>query len=488
MNAVIRFMFVTVLCLMAVDSPARAQNRDSFEEFRQGIKSDFQSFRKTILEDYDKYLDGIWKEYQAFRGVERNPLPKPRRPEVVGPDDVPQGGGLPTPSEPNVPVVSQVPQDEPAVPNHYPDHPEPFQVSFDFYGITGKAPEMGFERDLMQLRDLKFSDLWRMYSNRNIAGFIVPAMQRAKAEYTLNDWLLFEFVRCYVNGVFADADADVRISLIHYLLAHLGFDVRIGNVLGQPCLLVAIAQQVYGRVFAQIDGQKYYFFYDSSAGESQREGTFSTYDIPEDADRGRAMDLVIHEPLTIPYIPRPYKFCYGGLIISGEMNAALAPMLYHYPQMPIGCYALSNVDGSLRENVSAQIRRQLVNVPRHQAVDRLLQFVQSAFDYATDDEQHGFEKPYFFEEMLFYPQCDCEDRSIFYSFLLENALAVDNMVIGFPNHEAVAVHLDEQFNGRWYNYGDKKFYISDPTYIGAVTGQCMPEYRSVRPEIDFFAR
>lgn len=486
MNSMIGRLSIAALCALAGILSANAQSRDSFEDFRKGVKSDFQAFREKVLDNYDKYLEGVWTEYQAFRGVERNPLPKPKCPPIAKTDDHPPVVSLPDPSEPQ-------PQPEPTDGTQRPDlTPQPIkpaqsQVAFDFYGISVHVPEINLKPNAGRLHDLDYADLWKLYSERNIAASIVPALQRSAASYTLNDWFLFELVLSYAHGIFPSADARIRTSLAHYLLNHLGYDVRIGEESsGQPILLVAFEQFVYGRPFAEISGQKYYLFYDSHYQTADKEGTFKTCDLPHDADKGRALDLVIHEALTIPYTPYTYTFRYGDLEISGEMNAALMPMLYRYPQMPIGCYVLSKVNDSLRKNVVMQISRQLKDLPQQQAVDRLLQFVQSAFEYATDDEQHGFEKPYFFEEMLFYPQCDCEDRSIFYSYLLRNALGVENQVIGYPGHEAVAVHLDAPISGDGYISRGKKFYVSDPTYIGSVTGMCMPDFRSIQPKIDYY--
>ncbi len=486
MNPMIGRLSIAALCALAGILPANAQSRDSFEEFRKGVKADFLTFRKEVLDNYDKYLEGVWTEYQKFRGVERNPLPKPKRPPIVQTDDRPPVVSLPDPSEPQ-------PQPEPTdkTPRSdltsLPVKPSKFQISFDFYGISVHVPETGLEPNAARLQNLDYADLWRSYSKRNIAANIVPVLRQTAVAYTLNDWFLFELVRSYVNGIFPSADVRIRISMEHYLLNHLGYDVRIGEeISGLPILLVAFEQFVYGRPFAEISGQRYYFFYDNLYQTADREGRFKTCDLPREADKGRTLDLVIREALTIPYTPYVYTFQYGGLEISGEMNAALMSMLYRYPQMPIDCYVLSKVDDKLRENVVMQISRQLENMPQQQAVNRLLQFVQSAFEYATDDEQHGFEKPYFFEEMLFYSQCDCEDRSIFYSYLLWNALGVEKQVIGYPGHEAVAVHLDTPIPGDGYMYRGKKFYVSDPTYIGAVTGMCMPDLRSVKPKIDCY--
>ena len=39
-------------------------------------------------------------------------------------------------------------------------------------------------------------------------------------------------------------------------------------------------------------------------------------------------------------------------------------------------------------------------------------------------------------------------------------------------------------NGDGYMYKGKAFYICDPTYSGASIGQCMPNYRNVKPIVE----
>lgn len=152
--------------------------------------------------------------------------------------------------------------------------------------------------------------------------------------------------------------------------------------------------------------------------------------------------------------------------------------------MPIPCYARSILFPDVRQEIVSQLKDQLKDLELQIAVDKLLHFVQYAFPYATDDEQHGFEKPYFFEELLYYPKCDCEDRSVFYAYLLREVLGVENHLIHFPGHECVAVCLGRTLHGDGYMYKGKQFYISDPTYMGASTGMCMPDYRSTNPQVE----
>lgn len=213
----------------------------------------------------------------------------------------------------------------------------------------------------------------------------------------------------------------------------------------------------------------------------------STCELPAAASKASKLDLRLGE-LKIPYEELPFSVSFGGLEIHGNTNAKLYPILYKYPQMPIGDYAQSVVMPSLRSDIVEQLKSQLADKPKAEAVNALLQFVQSGFKYATDHENHGFEKPYFFEELLYYPKCDCEDRVIFYTYLLWNVLGVENHLLAYPGHESASVVLPEITKGDAYTYEGKTFYISDPTYIGAKTGMCMPEYRTTSPEIDHIYR
>lgn len=65
---------------------------------------------------------------------------------------------------------------------------------------------------------------------------------------------------------------------------------------------------------------------------------------------------------------------------------------------------------------------------------------------------HGFEKPYFIEEWLYYPQNDCEDRAVFYTYMLWNVLDVENQMLTYPGHESSSVRLDRPLNGDNYQF------------------------------------
>ncbi len=172
--------------------------------------------------------------------------------------------------------------------------------------------------------------------------------------------------------------------------------------------------------------------------------------------------------------------------MTGTLNENIMPIVYKYPQMDTEGFAVSVLDKDLRDNLVNQLKNQLADKDKLTATNELLRFMQFGFDYATDDEFHGFEKPYFLEENLYYPKNDCEDRAIFYTYMLWNALGVENQLLAFPGHESASVTIPgASVSGTSYNHEGKTYYISDPTYVGSTTGQCMRQFETTPPTIDY---
>ena len=118
-----------------------------------------------------------------------------------------------------------------------------------------------------------------------------------------------------------------------------------------------------------------------------------------------------------------------------------------------------------------------------EAANLLINFVQTGFKYATDQEQFGYEKPFFVEELFYYPYCDCEDRSVLYSYLVRNLLKLDVVLLDYPNHIATAVCFNENVSGDFVTVEGKKYIVCDPTYIGASIGKAMPQFKRVAAKV-----
>ena len=82
---------------------------------------------------------------------------------------------------------------------------------------------------------------------------------------------------------------------------------------------------------------------------------------------------------------------------------------------------------------------------------------------------------FFAEESLFYPYCDCEDRSILFSRLVRDLLGLKVLLVYYPGHLATAVHFTESVTGDYISLDNQKYVVCDPTYIGAPVGATMPD-------------
>lgn len=382
---------------------------------------------------------------------------------------------VPEEEQPEVPEVPVTP----VVPEESREGKDPVK----FYGMEILVPSVDFKVMEQMGTVADFARNWKTMDEQKLADNLLAALKPKMKELGLNDYLTYEFLCAYMDSKFPQLGAAPKMSAVHYLLTNLGFNARIALLTktGDPIILMPAKQNLYGKVFMNMGGQKYYVM--SAPGVNIMGQTIATCDLPKVADGGKSFDFLI-SGLNLPVKERPFDISYGKLNLKGTVNENLMPVVYRYPQMETADFAESCLDKGVREELVAQVKEQLAGMDKVAATNELLQFVQSGFAYATDDAFHGFEKPYFLEENLFYPKNDCEDRAILYTYLLWNALGVENQLLFYPGHESASVALPGEIYGTSYEYGGKKYYISDPTYIGSITGQCMPQFTTTSPKID----
>ncbi len=494
---------LTLSLLLAFAPSVMAQTTlEKFESYRQNVLSNFQSYRNATLNRYADFLDTVWKDLESQRPMQRMQRPKPKQspkttplPSAPTPTPLPQPTMSPVaqPTTPTAPTLPTVPTPSvPSTPSLPPSRPtsptvtEPErvpQVTFNFYDMEISLPRL--ELPLSELNELGNGTALKALNRTDFEEKALPVLKQQVGQMQLPDYFVLELVAHYARALMPTASATARTNFMHFVLLLSGYDVRPAFEVesSTPVLLIPFKQQVYARSYLQ-ESQNYYIFTSDleklSSNESMRFRTPS-FDASSFSQL-HPLDLVIHQPLRVKGKSHTFALQQGGINVSGQVNETLMKMVLHYPQMPVPCYAQSVLNAEVRRQVEQQIKAQIGQEGTLQNANKLLHFVQSAFEYATDDEQFGFEKPFFFEELLYYPQCDCEDRAVFYATLLRRVMGVSNHLIQFPGHECVAISLPkENPSGTYYESDNQRYYISDPTYIGANTGQCMPQYQNTAP-------
>jgi hypothetical protein len=273
--------------------------------------------------------------------------------------------------------------------------------------------------------------------------------------------------------------------MMQYLMLSMGYDVRMAIAGNEVYLMLPFEQKVYENTYLTVNDMKYYVYPKSLPNGS----SIYSCAVPAGTDCGRRMDLIVNPAYRLPRSNQPFALSHGGLSAQGNVNKNVIALLQEYPAMDIYCYAASLTDAEVRRSVVNQLKEQLAGMSEAQAANALLHFVQSAFEYQTDRQQFGdgVEKSFFFDETLYFPYCDCEDRSIFYAYLVHNLLGLDVHLVHFPGHECTAINFtDNSVDGDAYIYNDKKYIICDPTYVDAEIGVCMPQFQTESPKVELW--
>lgn len=477
---------ITCLLVVTCVCGADAQTDSDFAQFRQRMHDDYQGFRGNVLDDYARFLDTVWVHYDLFAGRKLYPDKKPKTAPKVPPVDITPVTMIPVPDVPE--PTAPVPDSKPAMaelPTVVPVVPVQRYVTFDFYSLKARVPEVKLA-SLEGMDGHDVSVLWQSFQDDDVYDKVASALNQYRTGCNLNDWLTYQLVHGYADALYPGDDNSSAV-LTHYLLANMGFDVRIGK--GRPdrfLLLVPFRQMVYARPFLELDGVKYHvFMYDGGKDVSQGLTTLSTYELPKGADLGNALNLVVGSLMMPGKGEKTYELTDGVMTLKGTVPEPPIDVAKGFVQTDIPVYAKSCMSAEFRNELLGQVKEQLKGLSEKDAVNRLLHFMQYAFGYATDDEQFGYEKPFFIEENFHYPSNDCEDRAILLSFIVRNVLGLDVHLLHFPGHEATAIcFTDQTLEGDGYVYEGRKYLICDPTYIGAGIGRCMSQYEDVKPEIE----
>lgn len=471
--------------------PSVAQGNKDFEEFRANMMNEYHSFRKGVLDSYADFLDGIWKNYELFKSERPDVVPKPDiAPDVESVPTSPMPNNTPvepdsieTPLKPQQPSLDKI-LDEPIIdmvtPSEVPTIPEVPMVDkilrLKFYGLSIDLPLKRTISKNGSIQRNHIAQYWRTLEKDRWEQ-IVPILLEYKRQFNYNDFVYYLLISKYANEI--ESDMTKRCVIKLFLLVHSGYDARVAYHNDTLVLLLPFANQLYACTYIIQNGIKYYLFHENQLSSN---GSIYSYELPTKQNDLKLFYANLQDNPHVAIENKEYHITDGQLTISGHVNKNLIDLLEDLPQMGNVLYAYPILDSKCRMQIVTSLKNQLEGKSKVEALQSLLHFMHHAFSYATDQVQFGKEKPFFFEELLYYPKCDCEDRSVFFAYLVKQVIGLDCHLVDYPGHIAVAVSI-EGVTGTYYIYEGRKFYIADPTYIGASIGECMPDYIHTKPNL-----
>lgn len=463
--------------------PAQAQENnlvEKFAKFRKKAHSDYENYRKELNGRYAEFMKKAWNSFKAEEPVAR-PKEEEVPPIVIEPEDtlttVPQ---LPPVQQPikkvvEPPVVPAPPQPVAPIKEITPTVEAEKKIETERWGTKFNVRFNDNQRfSLADCSNDALSKAWKQISESKQNNTIRDCLL-LRAERQLNDWSYLCLLQSIAKEIYGESNEAVLYTA--YLFCQSGYKIRLGRDNAKLHLLFATQHIIYERPFFIIDAETFYSF----TGECKQ---MDICDVPFPEEKPLSL-LVAQQPRleVTPTDSRTIKSKrYSAMEFSVNINKNILQLYEEYPSSSIehdfmtrwAMYANTPVSKEIKEKLYPQLDSLLADKGEVKAVEMLLNWVQTGFEYEFDDNVWGADRAFFAEETLYYPYCDCEDRSILFSHLVRDILNLNVVLVYYPGHLATAVEFNEEVSGDYITVNNKKFVICDPTYINASVGMSMP--------------
>lgn len=496
-SAILIFFFSLTLIPAAVS----AQDTE-YEKWKKQQEAEFKEYQDKFDKEFIEMLEKTWEEVGINQGSDFYQEKKP----VTIPEAPPKPTVENTVPKDNTPVRERINIDIPDAPE-----PEPIKIEIPeresmFGDIETRSTNINYFSSTIpfeyptQLRALysprEFS--MRKTDNKRIAEFwdkvsrinhdpIISYSNKIREELNLNDWGYVLLINDFANTVYEGYDKKLVNLYNWFLLTRAGYKVRIGYDQNDVYILFAVEYNVFNTKYYTLDGEQYYVI--DLNEDKQTPSSIFTY-TGSHQSQSKKLDLRIKEfpnlgdTKNVKSRTLEFSFNDKDYSIPVSIDKNLITYFEYFPLTELPVFFTASLSESSKKSIYEKLAPAIADMSEEEAVNFLLRFVQTAFDYKTDQDQFDREKYMIPEETLFYPYSDCDDRSILFANLVQELVGLEVVGLRYSKHLATAVAFTgNAVGGDSHYHSGKKYIVADPTYINASVGMTMTQYKNEKPEI-----
>ncbi len=449
-----------------------------FDDFVVEVDREFDTFRDSVNYIYAEFMKNGWKEFKSSPAI-----PKPKdekvKPQVNKSIEMPKTAFLWFRSSKKDAVKLPKPKPQPTPMAQIKEEPkEEPTVSFNLYGTTFNVrfdPNNKFT--LPNLEPGTLSKTWVSLSSKNYNNLIRDCMD-IRFEKQLCDWAYLNMLQKAAAACVGEGNEATMLA--GFIYCQSGYRMRLCRDGNRLDVLYASDYHIYDCDYFRIDGQAFYLL-----DKKRKIANLSICNVPYPNEQ--SMSLMLNAEQKLDYEAGNKRNIVSerdrSLKVDVAVNKHLIEFYNNYPSSMINdnymtrwsMYANTPLDEHVKEQLYPVLREKIKGMSKVEAVNKLLNFIQTSFKYEYDDDVWGGDRVFFAEESLFYPSCDCEDRAILLSRLVRDLTGQKVVLVHYPGHLAMAVNFgDEQPNGTYYMLDDERYYVCDPTILGAGAPVGMP--------------
>lgn len=328
------------------------------------------------------------------------------------------------------------------------------------------------------LNENAIADAYEALCNSDYKPLLADCAQIQK-DLRLNDWGVFTLVRQVADTYCGTANESIVMQ--QFLLNEMGYKARMARKATEDKMMLFVATDcsIYAHPYITLNGQNYY---NLSGNNEQCQFYMCQKDSPK-AKNSVGMQLKEAPLFPGTVVSSTHQAKGSAARVTVDVPKALMDFYKDYPQCDYSVYFNAPVNAAMENRILSSLAPLVQGRNEADAANILINFVQTAFQYQTDGQQFGYEKPFFVEELFYYPYSDCEDRAMLFSYLVRKLLGLDVVLLDYPEHIATAVRFNGNVSGDYLMVNGRKYIVCDPTYIGASIGMTMPRYKTVSAKV-----
>lgn len=459
----------------------RREKTEDFNRWRENKKTEFEKYRHRLNEEFALMMEGKWKSYDSSPAAKRQDRRKPVNPldanfaKITKPQQIPVD--IVTPPEPKIPDIPVT------LPDITPGKPAAYPISFNFYNT--KCGINGFDTSAISFSSLSSGELartWRNVSNSDDTETLISDCLRIREELNLCDWGYMKMLETLAATLYPRS-ADRQAFFTVFMLNQSGYDAKLAIRGNRLCTLFHPSHLIYSQPYFTLGG-KNYFVSGPLAGSS---APLNVCDIDFRKDSTPIRMVMNRTPAFSPGSEKPRVYSSAqwkaAPPIEVTVNPSVIKFMDDYPLLDWQLYGLSQASVPVKSVLYQALSVIIDGMNEVDAVNTLLSYMQFGFNYMTDGDQFGREKPFFIDENFYYPANDCEDRAILFASMVRSLLGLDVVYLNYPRHLATAVCFSSDIDGTYILVDGKKYFVCDPTCLNGKAGTLAAVYSGSRPKV-----
>ena len=296
---------------------------------------------------------------------------------------------------------------------------------------------------------------------------VIVQLLEYKKNYQLNDWLYFDFVKCFLTALLKGKNENYQIAYCWYVLNKSNLNVNLRYLGGKLDLYTYSDEKIFLPYYKVEDKKFFYLQYAETRSQPSQSVRYLKF-FPN-----KKGDSFSFRMLELPLLKKPetitktiaYSVLGKSDSINVVLNKSIISVMNSYPPLNNDEYFKTPLSATAANTLFPELRSRINGLTKEDAIRYLLSFVRTGFKYREYFEVYGKDRPMIAEEVLFYAESDCEDKSNLFGLLVHELVGVHALVLMYPNHINIGVALDKAI-GKPFKYKGNEYSVCEPSVLG----------------------